>query len=54
MYWFLLLLMYQGKKAQDFIRAGYVKVNHIVLDESSYLCNNNSVISIRGHGRFHF
>ena len=42
------------KKAQDFIRAGYVKVNHIVLDESSYLCNNNSVISIRGHGRFHF
>lgn len=42
------------KQAQDFIKAGYVKVNHIPLEESSYLCNNNSAISIRGYGRFHF
>lgn len=42
------------KKAQDLIRAGFVKVNHVVLEQISSLCNNNSVISIRGYGRFEF
>lgn len=42
------------KKAQSLIRAGLVKVNHVILEETSYLCNNNSAISIRGYGRFHF
>ena len=42
------------KKAQDMIRAGFVKVNHVVLEQISSLCNNNSVISIRGYGRFVF
>lgn len=42
------------KKAQDLIRAGLVKVNHVVLEQTSRLCNNNSTISIRGYGRFLF
>lgn len=42
------------KKAQTMIIAGYVKVNHVILEQTSYLCNNNSAISIRGYGRFQF
>ena len=41
-------------KAQQLIKSGLVKVNHLVLEDCSYLCYNNSVISIRGHGRFLF
>lgn len=41
-------------KAQDFIASGRVKVNHVVLEQTSYMCNNNSAISIRGYGRYHF
>ena len=41
-------------KAQQLIKNGLVKVNHLVLEDCSYLCYNNSVISIRGHGRFLF
>ncbi|MEG0330484.1 MAG: YlmH/Sll1252 family protein [Longicatena sp.] len=41
-------------KAQDLIREKSVKVNHLVLEQISYLCNNNSTISIRGYGRFVF
>lgn len=41
-------------KAQSLIVAGCVKVDHVVLEQTSYLCNNNSTISIRGVGRFHF
>lgn len=40
-------------KAQAMIQGGLVKVNHVILEQSSYLCNNNSAISIRGYGRFH-
>lgn len=40
------------KKAQELILAGFVKVNHVILEQTSYLCNNNSAISIRGYGRF--
>lgn len=39
-------------KAQNLIRAKNVKVNHICLEETSYLCNNDSILSIRGYGRF--
>lgn len=42
------------QKAQHLIKAGFVKLNHVVLEESSKVCNNNSVISIRGYGRFCF
>lgn len=41
-------------KAQGLIVSGSVKVNHVVLEQTSYLCNNNSAISIRGYGRYHF
>lgn len=41
------------KKAQQMIWSGQVKVDHLTLEETSYLCNNNSAISIRGYGRFH-
>lgn len=41
-------------KSQDMIVAGRVKVDHVVLEQTSYMCNNNSAISIRGIGRFHF
>ena len=39
-------------KAQQLIKAGLVKVNHLPLEQTSHLCDNNCVISIRGHGRF--
>ena len=41
-------------KAQQLIKNGLVKVNHLVLEDCAHLCYNNSVISIRGHGRFLF
>lgn len=41
-------------QAQSMIMAGQVKVNHVPLEQTSYLCNNNSAISIRGYGRYHF
>lgn len=40
------------RKAQELITAGFVKVNHVILEQTSYLCNNDSAISIRGFGRF--
>ena len=42
------------KNAQLYIKSGFVKVNHVVLEDCSSLCDNNYVISIRRHGRFHF
>lgn len=39
-------------KAQSLIRSKNVKVNHICLEETSYLCHNDSILSIRGYGRF--
>lgn len=41
-------------KAQNLIRSKNVKVNHIPLEDCSYVCDNNSILSIRGHGRFVF
>ncbi|WP_273400422.1 YlmH/Sll1252 family protein [Traorella massiliensis] len=41
-------------KAQNLVRAKYVKVNHICLEDCAYLCNNGSILSIRGYGRFLF
>lgn len=41
-------------KAQNLIRDGKVKVNHIPLEDCSFVCDNNSILSIRGHGRFIF
>lgn len=41
-------------KAQNLIRSKNVKVNHIYLEDCSFVCDNNSILSIRGHGRFVF
>ena len=41
-------------EAKEMIRKGYVHVNHIELEEPDKICNNGSVISIRGTGRFTF
>lgn len=48
------LVCVSRRKAQDMILAGRVKVDHVVLEQTSFLCNNNSAISIRGYGRYHF
>ena len=40
-------------KAQEMIASQRVKVNHVVLEQSTFVCNNNSAISIRGYGRFY-
>ena len=39
-------------KAQDWIRAQKVSVNHKILDECDFLCHNEDTISVRGYGRF--
>lgn len=41
-------------KAQNMIRSKNVKVNHICLEDCSFVCNNDCVLSIRGYGRFIF
>lgn len=41
-------------KAQNMIKAKFVKVNHIYLEDCSFVCNNGCVLSIRGYGRFIF
>ncbi|RHM62867.1 MULTISPECIES: RNA-binding protein [Coprobacillaceae] len=41
-------------KAADYIRAGYVKVNHKPVEQINYLCNNSDIISFKGHGRVKF
>ena len=38
--------------ASKMIEDELVKVNHVVIAQTSKLCNNSCVISIRGHGRF--
>lgn len=39
-------------KAQNMIRLKQVKVDQVLLEDCDYLCNNNSILSIRGYGRF--
>lgn len=41
-------------KAQEKIRQQFVSVNDEILEDSSYLCNNEDTISIRRVGRFIF
>ena len=41
-------------KAQNLVRGKNVKVNHVYLEDCAFLCNNGSILSIRGHGRFLF
>jgi len=38
-------------KVKSIISSGFVKVNHKVVEEGSFLCNNNDIISVRKHGR---
>lgn len=40
------------EKARLLIKNGFVKINNVILEDCSRVCNNNSTISIRGHGRF--
>lgn len=40
------------EKAKRLIQGGHVKVNQIVLEESAYVCNNKSTVSIKRYGRF--
>lgn len=40
------------KIAQNLIKDELVKVNYQPLEDTTYLCNNDDVISIRGFGRF--
>lgn len=37
--------------ASESIRAGFVKVNHKEVEEVSFLCHNNDMISFKRHGR---
>lgn len=37
--------------ASDAIRSGFVKVNHKDVEEVSFLCHNNDMISFKRHGR---
>lgn len=40
------------QKAQGLIKDGMVKLNHVPLEETTSLCNNNDTVSIRGFGRY--
>jgi RNA-binding protein YlmH len=41
-------------KAVNYIHSGFVKVNHKVVVEIHYLCNNMDIISLKKHGRIKF
>lgn len=41
-------------KAVSYIQAGFVKVNHKIVVETHYLCNNMDIISLKRHGRVKF
>lgn len=41
-------------KAVEYIQSGFVKVNHKVVVEIHYLCNNKDIISLKRHGRVVF
>lgn len=41
-------------RAKQMIQEGLVQVNHVILEHPDKLCDNNSVISIRGYGRYRF
>lgn len=40
------------KKAQDFIEAKKVKVNHAVAEKNDFVCEEGDLLSVRGLGRF--
>lgn len=40
------------EKAKAFIQEGLVKVNYLLLEDCTYICNNGCILSIRGYGRF--
>ena len=42
------------QEAKEMIERQMVLINHMLLEDSSDLCNNNNTISIRGVGRFLF
>lgn len=39
------------QNASEAIRAGHVKVNHKIVEEVSFLCHNNDIVSFSKHGR---
>ncbi len=40
-------------KSQKLINSGAVKVDHEMLEDTSFVCNNDCVISLHKYGRFH-
>ncbi len=40
------------EKAKRMIQAKHVKVNQVILEDCTYLCNNKSTVSIKRYGRF--
>lgn len=41
-------------KANEMIRAGLIKVDHVIQNQPSFFCKEQATISIRGKGRFQF
>lgn len=39
------------QSASEAIRSGHVKVNYKIVEEVSYLCHNNDMVSFKHHGR---
>jgi RNA-binding protein YlmH len=46
------LIRKSREKAKDFINAGFVNVNYQTIEDFTYLCNNNDILSLRTHGRY--
>ena len=46
------LLAISRTNAQILIKQKLVFVNYEILEENSYLCNNDDTISVRGYGRY--
>ncbi len=46
------LIRKSRQKAQDFIKAGNVNVNYQTIEDFSYLCNNNDILSLKMFGRY--
>lgn len=46
------LIRKSRQKAQDFIYAGFVNVNYLTIEDFTYLCNNNDILSLKTHGRY--
>jgi len=46
------LIKKSREKAKEFISAGFVSVNYQSIEDFTYLCNNNDILSLKTHGRY--